>query len=397
MIKAQNPPIKLGEFLVATGFLSPTQVNETMAMANQTGLPLGRALVLNNVLTQKDLDAALRLQTIYRGSKIPLAVAVNAFKHCVQEQLTPEQGLAKAGFARQIISYSKLGTLLVDAKLITKKQLDDAQATSYETGMQLGKMLTLSGAISDEMLSTALELQRRMREQSITKDAALKEMERLFGTPKASASSAPSAVSAAQLELPKPTERTVKLGELLLMSGVITEIDVMDAFEHSLESNKPMATILVEYGVVPENLVGIAGELQEAISEGDMTIEAACESLSFIARTGEMPEGSNEIAQQPVDNSIKLGDILLMSSYLQEQDIEFAARLVKSYPSLIGKLLVVAGSIDEPTMRAALRCLNMLKQNTLNKENAIKVFKHSGQRRISFDDALDELGFNDKK
>lgn len=391
MIKATNPPIKLGEFLVATGLISPAQITETIAMAGNTGLPLGRALVLNNLITQKNLDAALRLQTIYRSSKIPLAVAVNAYKHCVYEDLSPEQGLAKAGFARQIISYSKLGTFLVDAKMITKQQLDEAQKTSYETGMQLGRMLCFTGAITDEILATALELQRQMRDQQINKDTALSELNRLYGQPAANVKEV--AVPELRLDVGtnKPAERKVKLGELLLMSGVITEIDVMDALEYSLLHHKTMADVLVDFNVVPANLIGIGAELQEAVNAGDMTMEAACESLNYIARTGERPKNMSDTAN-PADNSVKLGDILMMSEYVQPQDIEFAAELSKSFPSLIGKLLVVAGSIDEPTMRAALRCQSLVRQNELTREEAIKAMKHSGQRQISFDDALDELG-----
>ncbi|MBS1957346.1 MAG: hypothetical protein JST89_24370 [Cyanobacteria bacterium SZAS-4] len=396
-MKAVNPPIKLGEFLVATGLLSPSQITETMSMATNTGLPLGRALVLNNLITQKNLQAALRLQTIYRASKIPLAVAVNAYKHCVQDDLTPEQGLAKAGFARQIISYSKLGTLLVDAKIITKTQLDDAQKTSYETGVQLGRMLCFTGAISDEMLATALDLQSQMREQRINKDTALAELNRLYGQPAAKAKALPR--PDLRLDASKSrgsADRKVKLGELLLMSGVINEFDVMDALEYSLAHSKTMADVLTDFNIVPANLIGIGAELQEAINCGDMTIESACESLNYIARTGERPEGQSD-TNLPMDNSVKLGDILIVSDYVQQKDIEFAADLAKSFPSIIGKLLVTAGTIDEPTMRAALRCQSLVRQNDLTKEEAIKAMKHSGQRQISFDDALDELGLLNRK
>jgi hypothetical protein len=395
MIKAQNPPIKLGEFLVATGLISPSQITETITMAANTGLPLGRALVLNKLITQKNLEAALRLQTIYRNSKIPLAVAVNAYRHCHHEDVSPEQGLAKAGFARQIISYSKLGTLLVDAKVISKRQLDEAQKTSYETGMQLGKMLCFTGAISEEMLGSALDMQRRMRGQEITKDQALAELANLFGHPASQLAKdqLDTVVPASTASERGQAERKVKLAELLLMSGVITEIDVMDALEHSLQFNKTMAEVLIETSVVPANLIGIGAELQQAVNLGDMTLEAACESLNYIARTGERPSSIKD-ATSPVDNSIKLGDILQTSGHVQPQDIDFAAELVKSFPSLIGKLLVVAGSIDEPTMRAALRCLLLVRQNQLAGDDAIKALKHSGKRQISFDDALEELGLS---
>ncbi len=393
MIKAQNNPIKLGEFLVATGSISPSQIAETIAMAANTGLPLGRALVLSKLISQQNLEAALRLQTIYRSSKIPLAVAVEAYRYCVRDGLSPEQGLARAGFKGQIISYSKLGTLLVDAKLISKKQLEDAQKTSYETGMQLGKMLCFTGAISEEILARALDIQRKMRDEEINKDQALAELSTAFGQLVAVPQRQPK-VELLQKDI--HSLRKIRLGELLLISGVITEFDVMDALEHSLTHNKSMADVFVDTNIVPSTLIGVAMELQEAVNAGDMTIESACESLHYIVQTGERPMKDSDTSAQ-VDSSIKLGDLLQMSEYVQAQDIESAAELVKSFPSLIGKLLVVAGSIDEPTMRAALRCQFLVKQNKLSGNEAIKALKHSGQRQISFDDALEDLGYGSRK
>ncbi|MGL1218161.1 hypothetical protein ACSTLO_00700, partial [Vibrio parahaemolyticus] len=64
----------------------------------------------------------------------------------------------------------------------------------------------------------------------------------------------------------------------------------MDAMERSLELNKSMSLIFVETGMLTVNLLGIAQELQQAINVGDMTLESACESLSYIARTGEKPD-----------------------------------------------------------------------------------------------------------
>ncbi|CAN5541050.1 hypothetical protein BH10CYA1_BH10CYA1_18560 [soil metagenome] len=361
-------------------------------MATNTGLPLGRALVLSNLISQQNLEAALRLQTIYRNSKIPLSVAVDAYLYCARDGITPEQAVAKAGFKGQIISYSKLGTLLVDAKLISKTQLDEAQKTSYQTGMQLGKMLCFNGAITEAMLSAALELQSKLRNQLINKDQALAELSTMF---------AQQVMANAQMQLKESAndeplknahvEHKIKLGEFLLMSGVITEIDVMDALELSLSQNKTMTEVFVETAVVPSSLIGIAMELQTAVNLGHVTIESACESLHFIARTGERPISSGAAAE--ADTSIQLGDLLQMADYVQARDIETAAVSVKSFPSLIGKLLVVNGFIDEPTMRAALRCQSLLRQNELSGDEAIKALKLSGQRQISFDDAVEELGF----
>lgn len=60
----------------------------------------------------------------------------------------------------------------------------------------------------------------------------------------------------------------------------------------------------------------------------------------------------------------------------------------------LGKLLVVAGAIDEPTLLSALRAQFFLRHNHVKLEGAVLALKFSGDHRVTFDDALESLNIN---
>jgi hypothetical protein len=87
-----------------------------------------------------------------------------------------------------------------------------------------------------------------------------------------------------------------------------------------------------------------------------------------------------------------LGELLKMTGVVDDEDINEAISLSNKYPSLIGKMLVLSGAIDEATLIASLRCQFLLKHGYLTVDDAINALQYTTKNKVSFDDALDELG-----
>ncbi len=85
---------------------------------------------------------------ILRKHSLPIKVAANAFRFVRTDNLPLEEALGKAGVIGQVDSLSKLGTLLVDSKLITLEQYEEAQKTGAATNTPVGRMLSLMGLIT---------------------------------------------------------------------------------------------------------------------------------------------------------------------------------------------------------------------------------------------------------
>jgi len=389
MSQQVNKDLKLGELLRAVGAVDATELTETLKLALQVGLPLGRAMVLAGHLSEDELDAALEIQALIRQGSLTIAVAARAFA-LVHAGSPLSAALDQSGWDRPagITSYpSRLGSLLFDAKIITKQQLDEAQRKSYETGMPLGRILGLMGLLSQSQLAKALELQRLVRDQAITHNQAVLDLHS-GRTPELEVS------LMQQGYLQGAGKKTIRLGELLMLSGILNESDVMNALEHGLTSNKPLGDVLLDLGLVTRQILDLALEMQTAVCSGTLNIHAATDALHYIAYTGKKPQSNVESglhASLGVRESIRLGELLKMSGFIEDDDIKQAIDLSNRYPSLIGKMLVVSGAIDEATLLSALRCQFLLRNGHVSLDNAVKALQFAKSRQLSLDDAMEEL------
>ena len=388
-MKELTKSTRLGELLLQFQVISEDQLSEVTVQAARMGIPLGKTLVLSGLLTMVELENVLKLQSLVRSSQLPVDVAAKAFGLTRKEGRSLGDALNKAGYERSFKSLSRLGNLLVEAEIITQAQLDDTQEMSYETGIPLGRMLCLNGVISEQRLSLALELQRRMRDQEISKEEAVDILANR--KTKFAATDHPRLAVESMNTTEKKSLRRVKLGEMLLLSGLITELDVMNALEHSLTQSKPMGEVLAEHGLVPKSLIDLAAELQASVNNGDLPLAAAADTLNYVAKTGSKPEVMEEATPDTAPDTIRLGELLQMSEYVSAKDIDYAREILTLFPSLLGKLLVVAGAIDEPTLLSALRAQFFLRHNHVKLDDAIRALKFSGNHRVSFDDALESL------
>jgi|694.fasta_scaffold124241_2 hypothetical protein len=286
MVNTERPDITIEEFLLDLKLVSPQQAKDLVTQSKKTGIAIGKTLILSNLISELNLERLLKLQAIYRNCKIPKQLVLDAYRCCVKEGLTVEQGLAKAGISAQIVSFSRLGLLLVDAKLITKKQLDEAQKLADETRFPLGKTLTMHGAITQEQLIVALDLQKQMRERRLSKDEALAYLsDTKHGADKNIPSGKVAQASEPTTNVDSEQNYSSKnsLVELLVVSGIITEHDADAVFDQYIKTRQKPEQILADYNLVPESLIITAIELQEAVLSGDLNVSAAAETLNYIA------------------------------------------------------------------------------------------------------------------
>jgi hypothetical protein len=66
-----------------------------------------------------------------------------------------------------------LGELMLKTSLVTKQDLDEALQIGKETGMRVGRVLIVSGYISEEHLMATLDVQSKLKEGMLTLDQGL--------------------------------------------------------------------------------------------------------------------------------------------------------------------------------------------------------------------------------
>ena len=371
--------MRFGDLLLTLGLITEGHLNDSLKVAPQFGLPLGRTLVLSGLLSEAELQLAIELQSMLNHNNFSLKAAKEAANRVRVDGLSPTEALIASGFQPSTTtSASTLGSILQKAGAISAEQLEAAQKMGYETGIRLGRALVLNKAITHTVLTKALELQTMVREQKITVNQAIELLQNVM--PKAE--SKPIVLEAHALR-PSPAKKQVRFGEFLVLCGLATESEILNAMETSLNQQKTLGDAIVEMELVSRKIFDIALELHQKVCSGEIQLQDATDKIhKLVFGTG---EAANTTA-------VALGELLKITGLVSDSDIAEAIDLSNKYPSLIGKMLVVSGAIDEATLIASLRCQYLLKYGYISLEDAIRCLQYTKDNRVSFDDALEELG-----
>jgi hypothetical protein len=404
-------PVQFGNLLVKLNLISQSDLEDALHVAPQFGLPIGRTLVLSGRLSEQELQVAVELQPLINQQKYPIESAKKIIA-LVRSGISPVMALKSVRTQVAPPEQTTLGQLLLEANLITQVQLDEAQRGSYQNGMRLGRMLVLNGYIDDALLKKALDQQYMVRLQRITRADAIANLTKAAGASK-SAGTAPSTqdksaaapaakaapspapsvpaspaskkVSSSKIKVPFiPGKKSVRFTEFLVSSGLATETEMLNALETSLNEKLSLGEAIVKMGIISQRVFDISVDLYNKVSAGDLALHDAANQLHKTV-FGDPKHG-------PGQNSPVLGELLKMTELVTDRDIDEAIALSSKYPSVIGKMLVLSGAIDEATLIGALRCQFMLKNGYLKLDDGVRALKHSKDNKMSFDDALEELG-----
>ncbi len=426
--------VKLGALLVGLEFITQQELVAIMDMANQVGMPLGRALVLSGKITDAELNIALQLHALMRTSDVTMETAKKTFSLVCYQGMSLIDALQRTGWTPSVNlpkETSQLGTLLLEAEMISEEQLREAQETSHKLGLPLGRILTLMGLVSHPAIVRVVDLQSMIRLGRLSQKEAIEylkdDSQPHPEAPNPQSTSPPMAQEEAppqpSEELPQekptalaakpksrhliaaedPNKRNIRLGELLILAGILTESDMMNAVELSLTREEPLGAVLIKLGLITTDQLRLALSLQESISVGSIDIQSATDMLLMETGNSLVPKLTDiepdftpkrsRLAEQNDAPKLRIGELLKLCGFVLEEEIQSSIALARDYPSVLGRMLVVNGYIDESTLLAALRCQFMVRNKLITIEQAVSAMQYSRQSKLSFDDALDELGF----
>jgi hypothetical protein len=164
---------KLGQLLLDSGLINPTQRNEALQTALAAGLPIGRVLVLKGALSPLYIYAALTAQVMIRSGYIDRDKAIEALKTVKSEKITLEKALKDMGFVKpKVANKIMLGELLIISDQISEVDFLTALENSLSNDLPLGTVLIETGLISQEKLDRTLEAQKLVTTGQMTANSA---------------------------------------------------------------------------------------------------------------------------------------------------------------------------------------------------------------------------------
>ncbi|MCC7527160.1 MAG: hypothetical protein IT342_01485 [Candidatus Melainabacteria bacterium] len=370
--------LKFGDLLVHLKMLSETDLADALKVAPQFGLPIGRTLVLSGLITDEELQLVVELQPLIASESINIEQARAAVKALRTDKLTPTKALSQIGVTSST-EKATIGALLLEAGVINQAQLEQAKTVSYSTGMRFGRVLLLNGFINHQILTRALEIQHMVRERRISLEQGVM----MLNTALSKQAGMPLKLEAHSMA-PAPANKQVRFGEFIILCGLATESEILNALEISMEKGQTLGEAIVGLGLISSRIYDQAQDLYGDVTAGVRTLKDATEEIHKLVFG---------VAAAASEQHIPLlGELLKMTGFVTDSDITEAVELSNKYPSLIGKMLVISGAIDEATLISSLRCQYLLKHGLISVEDAVRTLQFAREQQISLDDALEELG-----
>ncbi len=384
--------VKLGELLIKSQLIQECDLREAMQVSRDAGLPIGRVFVMSGYLSEAVLKKALKAQSMIKDGIVDIDQAIPALKSAIQSGASFEETLEQMGWhVNPDILTNKLGELLLDAQIVNSKQLEDALHTSSETGLPVGRVMVSMGMVNDQLMATVLNAQEMIRDRKVTREQAIQGLKSARLRDLQEQNKSPVANQGKLL-----THSGIRLGELFVLAGILLEDDLMNVLELGLIQKQPLGQILIESGFINQNLLEAALSLQGMVFNATLNSMQAAEVLSRVHATGvTISQAISRLGQDKSHpgKAMRLGEFLVLAGLVTNDDIESAIRHSAQNTTLIGKMLLAAGVVDEPILYAALRCQFLVRDGFLKIEQAIIALNYCQRAKVSLDDAIQELGW----
>jgi hypothetical protein len=275
-VQQSQPTNKLGELLVEAEMITKEVLDQALAQSTQSGLPLGRILLLTGAVVEPLLSSALNAQVLVRDHKITREQAVQGLRAARERHISLEQSLAETGLQLPLHNTIRLGELLVKAGVMPDTNLMDYVEMGIVQEQPLGQILIAQGVINEHILNNALELQKMVAAGSLIGDQAALVLNMV-----ASGGATIEDVLKAQEPQKEPAVETVPLYQFLQLAGRITPQQIEEAVRNGTRDAQIMGLMLHKVGAIGEFEMGVSLALNDFMAKGVVSVEQAIVALNY--------------------------------------------------------------------------------------------------------------------
>jgi hypothetical protein len=387
---AVSGSLKIGTLLLQAELVQENDLMDSVQVAKRVKLPLGRVLIGTGFLSDDMLNAALAAQSLIRDKIVSHEAAVKALKATNERGIGFEEALRELGLHSEHLEFTaKLGQLLVDSGMVSVAQRNEALQTALAAGLPIGRVLVLKRALSNLSAYAVLSAQVMIRAASITREQAVEAL-KTFRTESCTFEAA--LMNAGYIQ--SNVSNKVMLGELLIISNQISEVDFLTALEKSLSNDLPLGTVLLESGLITKEKLDRTLDVQSKVTEGKVTATVAADFLQqedseSLALSPEMPEaqkgipgrqGTQKDAAEDFVDLRHLGqanfgvpELLIMGKVITHRQANSAQEEAIRTGVSLEKVLLARELIDSNVLDTANRCLLLYGMHTITAEEAILV------------------------
>jgi hypothetical protein len=388
---------RLGNLLVELGLVTAELLDHSVRLSMEFSISLGRVLIMSGWITGKQLQWVIQLQAFLKDGLISKDGAMQVADLMSCAGMTLQRALNCAGypdaFSVQETRATRIGDLLVDAEIISAEQFNSALRKSQTLGMQVGRFLMIAGLVAEPLLETVCNAQRFVRENKISREDGI------LAIKCAAARHSDRRKSAATPIYSTMPLKTVRLGELLSLAGIVSEAHIEHAVEFGLRCNLAVGQVLMDLEIITKSTLDTALTLQDLIAQGSLdTIDAAYALIDVhhhkFTLEQALKRNRGMIGEK---KSMSFEQFLTSMEVISPSQIEESIETARRSPLFVSKALVLSGAMADETVQIALLCHFYVRENMLTADESHLLFNLCQRTGISVEDGLTELGLTVRK
>lgn len=374
----------------------PSVVDQALIDAERLGLTVDRALVLSGHVSESSLALVREAHKHVVSREMPLSMALKAMRLAGQERLSFKDALERLkGIHQATASVSSLAndltSMMLQAGYITGEQLGDAVVSSNETNLLIGQVLLLKRFVTVRSLTSCLNA------CLLKRDMVLEDGDLIEGLKRARDHDC--SLEQALFELGtyrQPVNYSLRLGDLLVMAGMINDSDLLECTELEITKKKTFAQVVKEQGLVTPGHMDTVIQVQSMVSGEAIKPYMAASVLRRVVKIGvplyqALAEVKN-LENTGVDGALRIGDLLAEAGLCDRESVErVLASQVRSNIKT-GRALLQAGLLSEEDLFKALRLQSLWRYGYLSRLASIKILKECSSHREELERTFVRMG-----
>lgn len=265
----------------------------------------------------------------------------------------------------------RLGELFLEAGIISPVILTNCLVIAKRTSMPIGRVLVLSGHVSDLDVESAVRTQRSVREGSI-EVAMAKELMRFAHVHQVTIDEA-YRLNGISRDLGPLT----RLGKLLLAAGIVEEEQLKRGMRYSEQTGYPLGLSLVHLNLISEKTLTTCINLQILLRDNHLHFFDAVKAVQYIVRDGESFEGLlTALGLKGVGIAVappKVGELLVDAKLLSAEDAVVLAELGTEQDMQYGELVTTYNLVNRNVIDAAVQLQKMFRNPMFTRARASRL------------------------
>ncbi|HEY9760793.1 MAG TPA: hypothetical protein V6C97_36910 [Oculatellaceae cyanobacterium] len=374
---------RLGEILVEAGVIKNELITQSLAIAKNSKLPIGRVLTMYGFTSEKVIESALAAQQGLREGRFNRQQASQLVRVAYTSQVSFEQAQSIVGLTQADAGgHGELGRMLLASGILTEETLNEGKTAIEQTDKTLGQLLLEQEKIPIHVLINALHLSLLCRDQALPQLDAVSILDKVHRENM----SIPEAVELLQLGN-LPEQKDIHLAAFLILAQFVDQRIVLQTLEQSLDRKVFFGDILVERKALTPESLDAAIHLQEMVEHQILELDQACDIFSFVAELNAPLDG----LLVEFEKMSEIAKFIIAAKVIPESDCEKFNLREDNNDILMGISLLRSGLVSEAQVGYASNLVDQMKSDNLNRDDALGIYLYCLKNKIEPESAVKQF------